>query len=72
MASKELNAGDGFLISDGNTDLRRGHTLLCHGDNEFTNAFRSMRHPLGASSLEGGNGGADTLPFSFTLHSSHW
>jgi hypothetical protein len=56
LASQQFNTWDGLFISDGNTDLRRRHTLLSHGHNQINDGFRGVRDPFGGSSFEGSHG----------------
>lgn len=71
LAGEELDAGDGLLVSDDDTDLGWGETFLGHGDDKLADALGGVRDPFGGSSLEGGDGGADALALSFGLHASH-
>ena len=71
LASEQLDAGDCFLVSNGDADLGWGHALLGHGDDKLTDALGSVGNPLGTSPLEGGHSRTDALSLSFALHSAH-
>lgn len=45
LSSEQLDAGDGFLVSDGDTDLGGGHALFGHGDDEFGDGFGGVCDP---------------------------
>ena len=45
LSGEELDAGDGFLISDGDTDLGGRHSLLCHGDDEIADGAGGVCDP---------------------------
>jgi len=52
LSGEELNAWDGFFVSDGDTDLGWGHALLGHGDDELRDTSWGVSDPSWASSLE--------------------
>jgi len=72
LSSEELDAGDGFLISDGNTDLGWRHSLFGHGDNKVRNRPGGVCDPTSVSSFKRSNSWADTFSFSFALYSTHF
>ena len=71
LAGEELDAGNGLLVSDDDTDLGWGETFLGHGDDEFADALGGVGDPLGGPALEWSDGGADSLALALGLHSAH-
>jgi len=45
LAGEELDAGDGFLVSDDDTDLGGRHTLFSHGDDQITDGSGGVCDP---------------------------
>jgi len=68
--SEESNLGDTVLISQDNTDLRGGETLLGELDDEFSNSSGGKGDPLGSLSSERESAGADT--FTVGMHTTHF
>ena len=53
LSSQELDTGDGFLVSDDDTNLRGRHTLFSHGDDQIADGSGGVCDPTSGSSFEG-------------------
>ena len=45
LTSEELDAGNSLLVSDDDTDLRGGHSLLGHGDDQIADGSGGVCDP---------------------------
>ena len=68
--SEESDLRDTVLISQDDTDLGGGETLLGELDDEFSDSSGGKGDPLGGLSSEGESAGADT--FTVRMHTTHF